>query len=164
MSCFNDAQCTDVEEPGTGATCPSCPTGYNGDGLLCTGKLCTIMLVAFFMLFFFLVCVDIDECSVNNANCTQFCNNTLGSFQCTCMSGFELASDGFTCNGKTMNSHPIIIHNSPLQCQILMNARDSLMTVSKSVQTPLALSIVRVVMASYYKMMAELARVWKRAF
>ena len=39
MSCFNDATCTDVPAPGTGATCPPCPPGFTGDnGLVCNGK------------------------------------------------------------------------------------------------------------------------------
>ena len=38
ISCFNDATCTDVPAPGTGATCPPCPSGYTGDGLICDGQ------------------------------------------------------------------------------------------------------------------------------
>ena len=37
VSCFNDAECEDAIAPATGATCPSCPTGYTGDGLVCDG-------------------------------------------------------------------------------------------------------------------------------
>lgn len=37
VSCFNDAECEDLRAPATGATCPSCPTGYTGDGLVCNG-------------------------------------------------------------------------------------------------------------------------------
>ena len=43
---------------------------------------------------------DIDECiSTRTNDCSQFCNNTFGSFQCSCWSGYELDSDGRTCNG-----------------------------------------------------------------
>ncbi|XP_019862585.1 PREDICTED: mucin-like protein, partial [Amphimedon queenslandica] len=35
ISCFNNATCTDVPAPGTGATCPPCPSGYTGDGIVC---------------------------------------------------------------------------------------------------------------------------------
>ena len=38
VSCFNNATCTDVPAPGTGATCPPCPTGFTGDGFSCTGQ------------------------------------------------------------------------------------------------------------------------------
>jgi len=44
--------------------------------------------------------VDIDECAVNNGNCSQnaTCNNVLGSYECTCMTGFS--GDGFNCTGE----------------------------------------------------------------
>ena len=43
---------------------------------------------------------DVDECSASNANpCTQNCTNTIGSFVCSCTSGYRLGSDGFTCEG-----------------------------------------------------------------
>ena len=41
---------------------------------------------------------DIDEC-VQGAGCSQNCNNTAGSYFCTCMDGFELESDNHTCAG-----------------------------------------------------------------
>ena len=43
---------------------------------------------------------DVNECSTGNGGCGQMCTNTDGSFQCSCILGFELASDGFSCNGK----------------------------------------------------------------
>lgn len=41
-------------------------------------------------------CIDIDECAVGNTGC-EYCQNTVGSFECTCPDGFELASDQKTC-------------------------------------------------------------------
>lgn len=41
---------------------------------------------------------DVDECETDS--CTHGCLNTYGSFMCTCDEGFELASDGTTCNGN----------------------------------------------------------------
>ena len=43
---------------------------------------------------------DIDECAVENGGCHHTCHNTPGSFECRCNSGYSLASDGRTCNGK----------------------------------------------------------------
>ena len=43
---------------------------------------------------------DIDECASNATNpCNQICTNNDGGFECSCMRGFQLESDGFTCVG-----------------------------------------------------------------
>ena len=44
--------------------------------------------------------LDIDECLIDNGGCDQICNNTDGSFYCSCYSGFTLNYDGFTCDGN----------------------------------------------------------------
>ena len=44
--------------------------------------------------FFFL---DVNECIDGSNNCEQVCENTEGSFSCSCNSGFTLASDGRSC-------------------------------------------------------------------
>lgn len=46
------------------------------------------------------VFVDIDECVEDISGCDQTCTNTIGSYQCTCDSGYRLASDSHHCNGK----------------------------------------------------------------
>ena len=50
-------------------------------------------------------CKDVDECANMTlaSTCSQNCVNTYGSFECQCNSGFELAADGRTCNGKGFN-------------------------------------------------------------
>ena len=40
---------------------------------------------------------DIDECA--SSPCGQQCNNTNGSFYCGCYSGYQLHSNGTTCDG-----------------------------------------------------------------
>ena len=47
-----------------------------------------------------LFAVDIDECALGNGNCDQICTNTLGSFECSCDSGFLLKSDERGCEGE----------------------------------------------------------------
>ena len=42
--------------------------------------------------------VDIDECSSDPCHSNATCNNTIGSFTCTCVSGYS--GDGFQCIGK----------------------------------------------------------------
>ena len=41
---------------------------------------------------------DIDECASGNGNCSQICDNTKGSFQCSCGVGYEQDST-FNCKG-----------------------------------------------------------------
>ncbi|XP_042661906.1 hemicentin-1 isoform X1 [Tyto alba] len=41
-------------------------------------------------------CVDIDECETRDT-CQHECRNTLGSYQCTCPSGYQLMPNGKTC-------------------------------------------------------------------
>ncbi|XP_053385745.1 fibrillin-1-like [Mercenaria mercenaria] len=43
------------------------------------------------------ICIDIDECTAANRLCSQYCNNTLGSYTCHCSEGFYLMNDGITC-------------------------------------------------------------------
>ena len=50
------------------------------------------------------ILLDINECEVNNGNCTQVCTNTNGGYLCACTSGFVLSADAKTCTGKPTNS------------------------------------------------------------
>ena len=45
---------------------------------------------------------DINECGTNNGGCAHNCANNQGSFTCSCRNGFQLASDGRSCNGKAL--------------------------------------------------------------
>jgi hypothetical protein len=62
--------------------------------------------------------LDFDECGVDNGGCEQICTNTIGSFNCTCNAGFELAYDRRTCNDIdecTLGEHHCeqLCHNEP---------------------------------------------------
>ena len=48
--------------------------------------------------------IDIDECSEDIHRCDQHCHNTIGSYMCSCDTGFLLDSDGYTCNGENKTS------------------------------------------------------------
>ena len=69
-------------------TC-SCIVGYTGNGFSCFGMRilsisCTIM---------FSTIVDLDECQTETDDCgsrNAECNNTIGSFECYCRSGYRL--------------------------------------------------------------------------
>ena len=43
---------------------------------------------------------DIDECAESTNGCSQTCNNTIGSYMCSCDFGYRLASNGRVCNGR----------------------------------------------------------------
>ncbi|EDV50450.2 uncharacterized protein Dere_GG14439, isoform C [Drosophila erecta] len=42
-------------------------------------------------------CLDIDECSLANGNCSHFCQNEPGGFLCACPLGYALSEDMRTC-------------------------------------------------------------------
>ncbi len=46
--------------------------------------------------------VDVNECSTGNGGCEQICTNTVGSFSCSCNSGYTLAGDGSSCEQDTL--------------------------------------------------------------
>ena len=39
----------------------------------------------------------------SNGGCDQICNNNGGTAVCTCMNGYDLKSDGKTCQGTNLN-------------------------------------------------------------
>ena len=45
---------------------------------------------------------DIDECSLDNDGCEHNCINTVGSFFCSCNTGYALTLDGKNCTGEWM--------------------------------------------------------------
>ena len=55
------------------------------------------------------LCVDVDECLVENGGCEQVCVNSDGSFRCDCVGGYALSSSGVTCNGEYTHSVQIVI-------------------------------------------------------
>jgi len=66
--CFEGVICTDNYTSHT-AVCGPCPAGLIGDGSKC---------------------YDFDECVNKTAECNQICTNVLGSYNCSCNSGYAL--------------------------------------------------------------------------
>ena len=57
--------------------------------------------------------VDTDECStVSPCHANATCNNTEGSYTCSCDSGF--AGDGFLCNGKRFHRFDVVTMDKKL--------------------------------------------------
>lgn len=44
-----------------------------------------------------IVCIDINECTEGSDGCAQTCSNQVGSYTCSCLSGYRLASDRRGC-------------------------------------------------------------------
>ncbi|CAH1790487.1 unnamed protein product, partial [Owenia fusiformis] len=42
-------------------------------------------------------CTNFDECLYQNGRCQHFCNDTVGSYVCSCRVGFELSEDEHEC-------------------------------------------------------------------
>ena len=53
-------------------------------------------------------CDDINECVEGTDQCAQNCHNNIGSYTCSCNTGYELNNDGFRCDGKL---RPLIGNN-----------------------------------------------------
>jgi len=47
-----------------------------------------------------MVSTDVNECSTDNGGCQQLCSNRVGSYSCSCNTGFLLSPDGKICNGS----------------------------------------------------------------
>ena len=46
-----------------------------------------------------LILLDIDECADSNGGCHQLCNDTDGSYECSCYDGYQLMPDDVMCEG-----------------------------------------------------------------
>ena len=44
--------------------------------------------------------LDINECLLGMNGCMQLCNNTVGSYKCSCNTGYTLAADNSSCHGR----------------------------------------------------------------
>ena len=66
--------------------------------------------------YFLLLCwlLDHDECSSDNHDCSQICNNHVGGHTCSCFLGCTLDPDGTTCAGKIII---MLIFDQPLVFQ-----------------------------------------------
>ena len=55
---------------------------------------------------------DINECEINNGGCEQMCNNTNGSFFCSCEMGYQLDSSGLNCSSMVTTQLCLSAFNS----------------------------------------------------
>ena len=57
-----------------------------------------------------LLLLDVDECARGTAMCSHNCQDTPGSYTCSCRSGYALNVDGRTC--ESMNSYYCLLKES----------------------------------------------------
>ena len=90
--------CTQTCQNTAGSYYCVCGTGYslasNNHG--CDGELSIELKYQCGMYTF----SDVNECSTNKGGCNQVCTNNIGSFVCSCNTGYELESDERTCVGE----------------------------------------------------------------
>ena len=46
-------------------------------------------------------CTDMDECLLSIHQCDMICENTEGSYVCSCGEGYQLDTDEYTCIGNS---------------------------------------------------------------
>ena len=69
-----------------------------------------------YLLVLTLFCADIDECATDQGGCSEVCENTAGSFKCSCSRpGFELAANNLDCMGKKASTS-IILFGCSILC------------------------------------------------
>ena len=111
--CHMYATCTDT----FGSFECTCNSGFEGDGINCTSmymslkifcaklnwlSVCTVICIAIIQTLFSFFS-DINECelsSLNDCDGNADCIDTIGSYNCSCISGYE--GDGFNCTGYTI--------------------------------------------------------------
>lgn len=100
----------------------TCNSGYTLDS---NGRACNGMEhLKYWPLACFTVCssfvsysADVNECRSTTTNqCQQNCTNTVGSYTCTCHTGYRLNGDGRTCSGKWPLIHISRTREYPWMC------------------------------------------------
>lgn len=46
---------------------------------------------------------DVDECTKEKHFCDQICDNTIGSYRCSCSAGYKFNADGRSCEGMLIS-------------------------------------------------------------
>ena len=93
-NCDIRADCTDT----LGRFQCNCINGFTGNGTNCAGKINHIIILPALFLYFYLT--DIDECDSAPCSVDATCEDTVGSFICTCNPGYT--GNGSLCAGRTV--------------------------------------------------------------
>ena len=69
---------------------------------------------------YIMFCTDDDECELGTHNCSSRCENTEGSFICSCESGYELV-DQVNCRGKLISTYSNVMSILMVCCFLDIN-------------------------------------------
>ena len=58
--------------------------------------------ITFTLWYTHLLVTDIDECSHDTDGCENDCSNTIGSFYCSCNTGYALMANNKNCIGESL--------------------------------------------------------------
>ena len=61
------------------------------------------VMVSYLCHYYYYYFLEIDECIEGLSSCNMQCINTIGSYYCTCFTGFQLMNDNHTCNGESIS-------------------------------------------------------------
>ncbi|XP_078664131.1 CUB and sushi domain-containing protein 3-like [Branchiostoma floridae x Branchiostoma belcheri] len=86
LTCQADRTWSGVTPTCTRVQCPVLPSPMNG---VATGPNFYMDTIHF---------TYINECSVANGGCDHVCTNTMGTFHCSCVTGYTLDADGYSCS------------------------------------------------------------------
>ena len=101
------------------------------------------------MLLQFIITTDINECDDNNGGCSQICNNTEGSYECSCRNGYVLDNDRSNCLGTYILSWILSYVLLMIKIQISLNVTKTMVAVVRYAPTLKEAMNVPVEMALY---------------
>ena len=78
------------------------------------------VLTYIFFILLLHISIDINECETANGGCQHSCTNTIGSFNCSCYTGYQLDENGLNCSGERSWNNKLFHMMTWLQLQILL--------------------------------------------
>uniref|UniRef100_H2Z4K3 EGF-like domain-containing protein n=1 Tax=Ciona savignyi TaxID=51511 RepID=H2Z4K3_CIOSA len=81
-------------------------------------------------------CEDLDECA-EEASCSQICNNTIGSFVCSCLAGYSLRPDGRTC--KASGPEAALLFTNRIDIKKILPDRSEFRSVLRDLENAIGL-------------------------